>query len=359
VPAAEAPNRVAELQQVLAGRREDVCIVGASANLRHLLDVDVRPEHRLTVLLVTQDAALMVLPAFDAQEFSAVAGRPPVVTWSDREGPARAVERAFETLGVPQRARSLVDDALPFLFLTQLRDRIGPRPRLGSQVLADLRARKTAAEVERIARAGALVSRGIELALERAVPGTTERALRREIQGLLREGGADHVDYVHVQAGRHSWTPRHAGDDTVLRAGEPLVLDVLARLDGYFADVSRPVFLGEAPDDYCRSYDTVRRAQQAAVAAAVVGATAHDVATAASQVIRAAGLSRFSGPRTGRGIGAGVFEAPSVLEGDRTVLAEGMVITIEPGVYVPDRFGIRFEDTVAVGAHGPRRLTHG
>ena len=93
--------------------------------------------------------------------------------------------------------------------------------------------------------------------------------------------------------------------------------------------------------------------------AAVVGASAHDVDTAASRPIIDAGLGEFTGPRTGHGIGVGVHEAPSVIEGNHTELVAGMVITVEPGVYFPGRYGIRIEDTVAITAVGPRRLTRG
>jgi Xaa-Pro dipeptidase len=95
------------------------------------------------------------------------------------------------------------------------------------------------------------------------------------------------------------------------------------------------------------------------VRAAVVGATAHDVAAAASAPIVDAGLQDVTGPRTGHGIGIGVHEAPSVIEGNDSELAAGMVITVEPGVYFPGRYGIRIEDTVAITDEGPRRLTRG
>jgi Xaa-Pro aminopeptidase len=183
--------------------------------------------------------------------------------------------------------------------------------------------------------------------------------LKRRIEELMWDGGAASVDFVLVQAGANSANGHHAADGTVLRAGEPVLVDIAVRVGDYFADTTQQVFLGDPPDDYRAHYALVQRAQEAGVQAAVVGATAHDVAAAASAPIVDAGLQDFTGPRTGHGIGIGVHEAPSVIEGNDSELAAGMVITVEPGVYFPGRYGIRIEDTVAITDEGPRRLTRG
>jgi Xaa-Pro aminopeptidase len=138
-----------------------------------------------------------------------------------------------------------------------------------------------------------------------------------------------------------------------------VLLDVAVRVDGYFADITQQVFLGTPSDDYVEAYETVRRAQKAGVAAARPGATAHDVASAASEVVLGSRFAEWIGPRTGHGIGLDVHEHPSVVEGNRTLLEPGAVITVEPGVYLPDRFGIRIEDTVAVTDGQARALTRG
>jgi Xaa-Pro aminopeptidase len=121
--------------------------------------------------------------------------------------------------------------------------------------------------------------------------------------------------------------------------------------------VSRHVLL--VYPTYREHFEVMRRAQEAGVQAAVVGATAHDVEAAASRAIVDAGLAEFTGPRTGHCIGVGVHEAPSLIEGSHAELAAGMVITVEPAVYLPGRYGIRIEYTVAVTEDGPQRLTRG
>ena len=350
-------NRVELLQREMAARGVGVCVIGPSENLRYLLGYDAMALERLTALVVSQTGAAMILPELDAAEFAAVDGRPAALAWNDRAGPAGAVEEAFARVGSVDGA-ALVDDELPFAFFAQLRDRLG-RPEPASGLLGELRMGKSAEELELVARTGELVSRGIDLALEVAEPRMTEKELKRRIEELLWEGGADSVDFVLVQAGANAASGHHNADDTVLHSGEPVLVDIAVRAAGYFADITQQVFLGDPPEEYRAHYALVQRAQEAGVRAAVVGATAHDVDSAASRPIVDAGLADFTGPRTGHGIGVGVHEPPSVIAGNHTELVAGMVITVEPGVYLPGRYGIRIEDTVAITDDGPRRLTRG
>jgi len=351
-------DRVEQLQREMAARGVGVCVIGPSDNLSWLVGYDAMALERLTALVVSQTGAAMILPDFDAAEFAGVSGRPHVVPWTDRGGPARAVEEAFAMVGSID-GDALVDDDLPFAFYSLMRDRLPAAPALASSLVGELRLRKSTEELELMARTGELVSRGIDLAQQIAEPGMTEKQLKRRIEELMLDHGADAGDFVLVQAGANAASGHHNADDTVLRAGEPVLFDISARLHGYWSDTTQQVFLGEVPDGYRAHYELVARAQEAGVRAAMVGATAHDVDAAASAPILDAGLGAFTGPRTGHGIGAGIHEAPSVVSGDMTELAEGTVITVEPGVYFPGRYGIRIEDTVVITADGPRRLTRG
>jgi Xaa-Pro aminopeptidase len=187
----------------------------------------------------------------------------------------------------------------------------------------------------------------------------TELDVKRMLETFLWEAGAESVDYVLVQAGANSAQPHHSAGSDVLRAGEPVLVDIAVCLDGYFADITQQTFLGNPPAEYADAYEAVRVAQEAGVRAAVAGARAEDVAVASSAVIDEAGYGEWSGPRTGHGLGADVHEAPSVVEGNQTELRPGVAITVEPGVYMPGRYGIRIEDTVIVTGEGPRPVTRG
>jgi Xaa-Pro dipeptidase len=208
-------------------------------------------------------------------------------------------------------------------------------------------------------RAGELVSIGIDAAIEQARPGITELELKRRIEGALWEAGAESVDIVLVQAGANSAAPHHRANQTPLQPGQCVLVDIAARMQGYFGDITQQVFLGRPPDDYVSAYNVVHAAQEAGVRQARAGATAHEVAAAASKIVTESDFGRWNGPSTGHGIGVDVHEPPRVVEDNQMELRPGMVITVEPGVYIPGRFGIRIEDTVLVTEGEPRRLTRG
>jgi Xaa-Pro aminopeptidase len=301
----------------------------------------------------------MLLPDFDVPEFVAETGFESVVGWNDRVGPSLAVSEAFGRLsGIPEDPMTAVDDELPFGFLANLRSRLGRRePTLASELLAPLRIIKSEEERVKMERAGELVSLGVDAAIESARPGISETKLRSEIERVLWDQGADSVDDVLVQSGTESASPHHQAGGRQLHKGEPVLFDIFVRMDGYFADVTQQVFLGDPPSHYVEAYEAVYAAQEAGVQAACVGATVESVHRASNQVLARAGFP--SELRTGHGLGLDVHEPPSVDEGNPMVLQPNMVFTVEPGIYLTGRYGIRIEDTVLITETGPRRLTRG
>lgn len=353
-------NRIESLRASMREREVDLVVVGPSANMRYLTGYRAMAVERITVLLVTADDLAMVMPDFDAGEFRQDTGLEAVFEWNDSKGPRDAIEGAFRTLDVSATGvRAVVDDELRFDFWTHLRDRLGDRPGRAVELLGPLRLSKGEDELETIRRAGELVSLGIDTAMEHARPGMTELALKRVIENVLWDAGAESVDFILVQAGANSAVGHHNADRTPICAGEPVLVDIAVRLDGYFADITQMVFLGDPPDRYREMYRIVAEGQEAGVQVAREGATAADVDRAAQAPIIDAGFGDWRGPRTGHGIGLDVHEPPSVVDTDETVLPAGAVITVEPGIYIPGEFGIRIEDTVIVRSGAPERVTRG
>lgn len=337
----------------------ELVVLGPSNALRWVTGYRAMALERLTALLVTRTDAVMVLPGFDAEEFAETSGLDGVLAWSDREGPGDAVVQAFARLGIggPGHGSVLVDDELPYGFFARLEPHLPGPPARATELLGGLRQVKDGGEIGLLERAGEVVSIAMDAALESARPGMTELELQRRIEQALMEAGADGAEYVLVQGGTASAVAHHVAGSRPLQAGEPVLVDIATPTAGYFADMTQQVFLGEPPEDYRCAYAAVLAAEEAGVQAAQPGATAADVASAAQAVIAEAGFAEYAGGRIGHGIGLDVHEPPNIIEWDATALTAGTVITVEPGIYIPGRFGIRIEDTIVVTEDGPRRLT--
>ena len=189
-------------------------------------------------------------------------------------------------------------------------------------------------------------------------PGRTERAVARELEALMLDHGADGPSFeTIVAAGANSAVPHHRPTDAVLEAGDFVKIDFGALVGGYHSDMTRTFVLGSAAAWQRELYQLVAAAQQAGREALAVGATLSDVDAAAREVIAAAGHAEHFGHGLGHGVGLQIHEAPGINSTAAGTLLAGSVVTVEPGVYLPDRGGVRIEDTLVVGERGPELLT--
>jgi Xaa-Pro aminopeptidase len=188
--------------------------------------------------------------------------------------------------------------------------------------------------------------------------GMTEDELAAFVERQLVDRGSDGVSFEPtVGSGPNGAKPHHSHGDRVVRAGEPVVFDFGGVVDHYPGDQTRTLVFGEEPSATVREvHDLVREAQQAAVEAVGPGVAAEDVDAAARDVIEQAGYGEQFIHRTGHGVGLDVHEEPYIVAGSDRPLEPGMVHSVEPGVYLPDEFGVRIEDLVVVTDDGCERL---
>ena len=213
-------------------------------------------------------------------------------------------------------------------------------------------------ELQRIRESALLGAKLFERALEVLRPGVKEAAVAAEMELAARRAGAEAMSFPTIIAsGARSALPHGRASNQAIRPGGFVVCDFGVILAGYCSDQTRTVWVGSVPHDAHRAYEAVREAQQAAVDAVRPGATVGEVDAAARKVLRKAGLVRYFTHSTGHGVGLEIHEAPRVAAGLRDELQPGMVITIEPGVYFPGKWGVRIEDMVAVTAGGCEVLT--
>lgn len=250
--------------------------------------------------------------------------------------------------------------ALSFATYRGLQDRLGDTCTLvpTEGLIEDLRAVKDPAEVAAIRRAVALADQTYAYLREILRPGMTEARAAWLLEAYMREHGAEGMAFEPtVAAGPHSAIPHHQPTERPIGIGEPVWVDFGARVDGYCSDITRSFVLGPAPAEYRRRWELVRQAQEAALAGLRPGLSGREADALARQVLEAAGYGAAFGHSLGHGIGLAVHERPRLSRLSEEVLAPGMTVTVEPGLYLPGWGGIRHEDLVVITAEGIEVLT--
>ncbi|GHE01383.1 aminopeptidase P family protein [Streptomyces alanosinicus] len=310
---------------------------------------------RLTVLVLTPGhEPVLVVPTLEAPDAEHAAGASALALrdWTDGKDPY-AVTAAL----LDGRGRFGISDNTWAMHLLGLQ-RTLPDTSYASltDALPMLRAVKDAAEVELLAAAGAAADATFEEIRKVPFAGRHETDLGRDLAALLRRFGHSQVDFTIVGSGPNGANPHHEVGDRLIRHGDMVVLDFGGLKDGYGSDTTRTVHVGEPTEEERRVHDIVRAAQEAGYQAVRPGAACQDVDRAARAVITDAGYGTYFIHRTGHGIGVTTHEPPYMIEGEEQPLVPGMCFSVEPGIYLPGRFGVRIEDIVTVTEDGGRRL---
>lgn len=357
-------RRLTAVRAAMADRGVDVLLLSHGADLPWLTGYRAMPLERLTMLVVPADGdSVLVVPELEAPRVPEGTGavvRPwietedPVAIVASLAAPAlRARRGRGACVGISERAWAstvvALQQAVPDVQWT-----------VASVVTGPLRAVKDTAEVAAL-RAAASAADTVAASLvggELPLGGRTEAEVSDDIARRLLQAGHHHVNFAIVGSGPNGASPHHEPGSRRIGLGDVVVCDFGGTFVpeggavGYCSDITRTVMVGAPDPEVVAAYDVLRRAQAAAVAAVRPGIPAEAVDAAARQVIIDAGLgSRFI-HRTGHGIGIEEHEAPYVVAGDRTELVPGHAFSIEPGIYVPGRFGMRLEDIVVVTDDG-------
>jgi Xaa-Pro aminopeptidase len=353
-------DRMSRARREMALRGVDALMLSVGADLPYLTGYEAMPLERLTMLVLPRDGeATLVIPALEAPR---VVERPGVFDlrpWTETEDPVAIVAGlvpAHGTLAIGDHtwARFLVDlgHALP-----------GASWRRGSGVTSALRIAKSAEEVARLRAAGAAVDR-IAARLQRGeIPlvGRTEAEVSAELGRQILAEGHDRVNFAIVAAGANAASPHHHPGERVIAEGEVVLCDFGGTMVGddgvgYCSDITRCVWTGTPPAEFAELYDVLHAAQSASVAAATVGTPCQEVDRVGRRIIAEAGYGEYFIHRTGHGIGVEAHEDPYIVEGNALPLAPGHAFSIEPGIYVPGRWGARLEDIVVAADDGPDPL---
>lgn len=224
--------------------------------------------------------------------------------------------------------------------------------------LTNMRIIKSRGEINRIKEAQKITEKAFDNVLNFIKPGIKEKDIALELEFDMRKNGASAVSFDLITiTGKKTSLPHGEPDDSVVKAGDFITMDIGAIFDGYHSDMTRTVAVGDITEEQEKIYNIVLDAQLNGIKAVRSGVSAESVDKVTRDIITDAGFGEFFGHSTGHGVGLDIHEEPRVSPKSETILSSGMVITVEPGIYLPDKFGVRIEDMVCVTKNGCTNLT--
>jgi Xaa-Pro aminopeptidase len=330
-------------------------------------------DRELEMLFVSDLVNVRYLTGFTGTNGACLVGGDELIFFTDFRYTERAEREVGSEWERPEAERELVpqivarmhgkvgfeDAKVSVRQLTRLEAEAGEGVELvpAGELVEELRAVKEPEELERIAAAAELTDGVYTWALERGLSGRSERDVARACEARIRELDAEPSFPPIVAAAENGALPHAEPGEREIGSGELVVFDMGALLDGYCSDCTRTYATGEPGEEARRVYELVREAQAAALEAVRAGADGKDVDAVPREMIDAAGHGERFGHGTGHGVGLEVHESPRLATTAEDQLAAGNVVTVEPGIYLPGRFGVRIEDLVVVTENGHRNLS--
>jgi Xaa-Pro aminopeptidase len=346
-------DRLRRATERLEETGSDALVVGPSPDLVYLTGHDPMPLERPTVLVLRADAdPVLLVPELERPLAGSSVHNVEISGWRDGVDPYEAIAARL-----PAKGRVAVTDRLwgvhvlglqtaaPFLTWTS-----------ASWVLGPLRARKEPEELDALRRAAAAADATFADVCDRPFAGRSERQVAEDIARSLVEHGHGEAAFTIVASGPNGASPHHRPGERVIEPGDAIVLDFGGALDGYYSDITRTVVVERASPDVEEIHAVVLGAQATARETVRPGVPIEEVDRAARKMIEDAGFGERFIHRTGHGIGLEVHEPPYAVAGDTTVLEPAMTFSVEPGIYLPGRFGVRIEDIVTVTDVGSESL---
>ena len=343
-------ERIDATQRSMRRRGIDALLVSIGSDLPYLTGYRAFPLERITALVLPVDGE----PALFVPELEA----PRVETWVEVH-PWAETDDPFElmTAVLPDTGTIAVGDQMWASFLIAFQARLTSASFVDAEpLMASLRVIKEDEEIAALRDAAQGVDRVADELGNVRFSGRTEREVSHIVTELALAAGHDSVSFAIVASGPNGASPHHEATDRTILPGEAIVVDFGGRVRGYGSDTTRMYCVGSSPDGFEDAYAVLLAAQKAAVAAVRPGVTAESIDAAARRIISEAGYGAFFIHRTGHGIGLDAHEQPYLVEGNEQLIEAGMAFSIEPGLYLPGRWGMRIEDIVVATEGGVDRL---
>ncbi len=350
-------DRLSRAAAAAAERGLDALLVTPSPDYFYLLGYRAPAMERLTCLLIPADGdPTLVLPRLEEplarHELGELADEIELVAWDETDDPIRLVQ---QRLGGVLRAG--VQDQMWARFVLRLRAALDPAELVeAGPTMSALRAVKTADEIDRLRAAAAAADQAMAAIAAEPLAGRTELEVSTRIREHLLAAGHDEAGFAIVASGPNAASPHHTAGERRIEAGDAIVLDIGGVRDGYCSDTSRTAFVGTPDPEFAALYEVLREAQQAACDAVRPGIPAAEIDAVARGIITDAGYGEAFIHRTGHGIGLETHEEPYLVSSNPAPLVAGNAFSVEPGIYIRDRWGARIEDIVVCTETGGERL---
>lgn len=349
-------KRREKLSDLLKSEEMDAAILVPGSNMFYYTGLKLKQSERLTLAIITKDGDLtFVVPQVELSKAEEIS-EAKVFWYTDEQGPSKALEKTRQSIGTLQligveytKMRVMEMNASEALGAARTAD--------VSDVINRMRIYKDENEVAQMQKAVKILEDSLEATLPYIKPGVTEREMAAQLEYEMRKRGSEGTPFETIVAsGPRGATPHGRAAEKEIREGELIVMDFGSLFGGYVGDICRTVAVGEISDELNEIYHIVKEAQQKAVDIIKPGVTAHEVDETARQHIKSKGYGEYFTHRTGHGLGLDAHEDPYMMQNNDLVLQPGMVFSVEPGIYLPEKGGVRIEDNIVVTKDGHLNL---
>ncbi|HYF82170.1 MAG TPA: Xaa-Pro peptidase family protein [Clostridia bacterium] len=349
-------KKLSKLVKILGENNVDGCVMGSSHDVEFLVGIKPFTDERFRGFYVLTDGRwFFICPELYYEDVREALGEEAhIYIWTDAGGVLESFEKAGADYGLDGKTIA-VNDGIRAMDLIDMQDMIPCKYVNGSNVFEELRLLKDEEEAQYLAKAGEIADKTFEEVVKHIRPGVTEKEISNKLKELLTQFGGEGLSFSPIVAsGPNSSKPHYNDDKRVIEEQDLVILDYGCTYKGYCSDISRTVFVGEPTEEQKKVYDICLRATIAAEKAVKEGITAEEVDKVARDIISEEGYGEYFICRTGHGIGLSFHEAPFIKNGNKQILKTGMCFSIEPGIYIPGKFGMRVEDILMVDREGIR-----
>ena len=349
-------EKIDKLRFLMKETGVDLIVLSPGANLNWLLGINPHADERPLLFFLTLSNSAFLMPELEAESARQHTDIN-FYNWTDASGPLQAIDQLLADIKGFSSRTIVIDDTMRADHAAIVQDKLLNAKRLfTASTIGTLRMKKNEDEQHVLRINANQADIAMETAWNMIAPGITEEEVALAIQNSFSNQESS-PQFSIVASGFNSAFPHHQTGSRILEEGDVIVIDLGGKFEGYASDITRMATLGSPPKDYTLVHQIVDDAVRAALAAALPGETAKNVDKAARDVIEKAGYGDFFVHRTGHGLGSEIHEPPFITSTSETILEAGMVFSIEPGIYMPGKFGVRLEEIVILKENGPEILS--